>query len=229
MLKGDSDIMIRVTVYNEFFHEKTQPEVKAIYPNGIHTALKEHLSDDEITVQTVTLDNVNDITDELLKNTDVLIWWGHMKHGDVPDEVAQRVQNAVLSGMGAIFLHSTHHSKPFKLLMGTPCSLGWREDGDREYLWAVDPSHPIADGVDRYIKLELILNFAEGLKIPLSSIIEKNCYIIPVKYLQKGGENSKESLEYIVTDENGEKTARNIDTFAYKDDEYVYYLPCQKY
>ena len=99
MLKGDSDIMIKVTVYNEFFHEKTQPEVKAIYPNGIHTALKEHLSDDEITVQTVTLDNVNDITDELLKNTDVLIWWGHMKHGDVPDEVAQRVQNAVLSGM----------------------------------------------------------------------------------------------------------------------------------
>ena len=75
---------------------------------------------------------------------------------------------------------------------------------------------------DRYIKLELILNFAEGLKIPVSSIIEKNCYIIPVKYLQKGGENSKESLEYIVTDENGEKTARNIDTFAYKDDEYVY-------
>ena len=135
MLKGDSDIMIRVTVYNEFFHEKTQPEVKAIYPNGIHTALKEHLSDDEITVQTVTLDNVNDITDELLKNTDVLIWWGHMKHGDVPDEVAQRVQNAVLSGMGAVFLHSAHHSKPFKLLMGTPCSLGWREDGDREYLW----------------------------------------------------------------------------------------------
>ena len=166
MLKGDSDIMIRVTVYNEFFHEKTQPEVKAIYPNGIHTALKEHLSDDEITVQTVTLDNVNDITDELLKNTDVLIWWGHMKHGDVPDEVAQRVQNAVLSGMGAIFLHSAHHSKPFELLMGTPCSLGWREDGDREYLWAVDPSHPIADGVDRYIKLEHEETYAEPFSIP---------------------------------------------------------------
>ena len=89
-----------------------------------------------------------------------------MKHGDVPDEVAQRVQNAVLSGMGAIFLHSAHHSKPFKLLTGTPCSLGWREDGDREYLWAVDPSHPIADGVDRYIKLEHEETYAEPFSIP---------------------------------------------------------------
>ena len=101
--------MIRVTVYNEFLHEKTDDNVKAIYPEGIHNALKEHLTDDVITVKTVTLDNVEDITDELLSNTDVLIWWGHMLHDKVPDEVARRVQNAVLSGMGAVFLHSAHH------------------------------------------------------------------------------------------------------------------------
>ncbi|MGN0493074.1 MAG: ThuA domain-containing protein, partial [Acutalibacteraceae bacterium] len=112
--------MIRVTVYNEFIHEKTEGAIKAIYPNGIHMALKENLTDDEIAVKTVTLDNVNDITDELLAETDVMLWWGHMRHDDVPDEVARRVQNAVLSGMGIIFLHSAHHSKPFKLLMGTP-------------------------------------------------------------------------------------------------------------
>ena len=144
--------MIRVTVYNEFFHEKTEDTVKAIYPKGIHMALKEHIEDGEITVKTVTLDNVNDITDELLAETDVMLWWGHLRHGDVPDEVANRVQNAVLSGMGMIFLHSAHHSKPFKLLMGTPCSLGWRENGDREYVWAVDPSHQIAQGIDRCVE-----------------------------------------------------------------------------
>ena len=135
--------MIRVTIYNEFNHEKLNDNVKAIYPNGIHMALKEHLEYSEITVKTVTLDNINEITDELLTETDVMLWWGHMRHGDVPDEVAIRVQNAVLSGMGMIFLHSAHHSKPFKLLMGTPCSLSWREDGDREYLWVLDPSHQI--------------------------------------------------------------------------------------
>ncbi|MFQ8953982.1 MAG: ThuA domain-containing protein [Oscillospiraceae bacterium] len=122
--------MIRVTVYNEFLHEKTDDNVKAIYPEGIHNALKEHLTDDEITVKTVTLDNVGDITDGARQyRCSYLV--GHMAHDKVPDEVAKRVQNAVLSGMGAVFLHSAHHSKPFKLLMGTPCSLGWREDGDR--------------------------------------------------------------------------------------------------
>ena len=158
--------MIRITIFNEFIHEKTDDAVKAIYPNGIHTALKEHLEDGEITVKTVTLDNVNDITDELLAETDVMLWWGHMRHGDVPDEVAKRVQNAVLSGMGMIFLHSAHHSKPFKLLMGTPCSLSWREDGDREYVWVCDPSHPIAEGIDRYIKLEHEETYSEPFSIP---------------------------------------------------------------
>ena len=159
--------MLRVTVYNEFLHEKTENTVKSIYPNGIHTALKENLTDDEISVKTVTLDNVNDITDELLAETDVMLWWGHLRHGEVPDEVAIRVQNAELSGMGMIFLHSAHHSKPFKLLMGTPCSLGWREDGDREYVWVCDPSHQIAQGIDRYIKLEHEETYSEPFSIPV--------------------------------------------------------------
>ena len=158
--------MIRVTIYNEFNHEKLNDNIKAIYPNGIHMALKEHLEDSEITVKTVTLDNINEITDELLTETDVMLWWGHMRHGDVPDEVAIRVQNAVLSGMGMIFLHSAHHSKPFKLLMGTPCSLSWREDGDREYLWVLDPSHQIAQGIDRYIKLDCEETYSEPFSIP---------------------------------------------------------------
>ena len=158
--------MIKVTIYNEFVHEKTEPAVKAIYPDGIHNTLKEKLEDSDIKIRTVTLDTVNDITDELLADTDVMIWWGHMCHGDVPDEVAARVQNAVLSGMGMIFLHSAHHSKPFKLLMGTPCSLGWREDGDYEYVWACDPSHPIAQGIDRYIKLDHEETYTEPFSIP---------------------------------------------------------------
>lgn len=75
---------------------------------------------------------------------------------------------------------------------------------------------------DRYIKLELILNSAEGLKIPVSSIVEKNCYIIPVSYLTKGGDSGKDMLVYEVTNEDGSKSAYNIDTFAYKDEDYVY-------
>lgn len=163
--------MIRVTIYNEFYHEKCHAEAKAVYPEGIHTALKNGLEDGEIAVTTVTLDEIDRLNDELLDHTDVLIWWGHMCHEKVPDEVAARVQQAVLKGMGAIFLHSAHHSKPFRLLMGTPCNLTWREDGDRELLWVCNPGHPIAQGIDRFIKLDHEETYGEPFTIPEPDVL----------------------------------------------------------
>ncbi|MEE1186762.1 MAG: ThuA domain-containing protein [Acutalibacteraceae bacterium] len=145
---------------------KNVETAKEIYPDGIHMTLKRNLEDEEITVTTYTMDTINEITDEALKNIDVMLWWGHMRHQYVPDEVAKSVQNAVVSGMGIIFLHSAHHSKPFKLLMGTPCSLHWRDDGDEEYLWVVDPSHPIAQGIDRYIKIDHEETYSEPFSVP---------------------------------------------------------------
>lgn len=159
--------MIRVTVYNEGLHEKTSEAVHAVYPDGIHGALKAGLSSDEISVRTVTLDDLPDgLSQQVLDETDVLIWWDHMAHDRVPDEVAERVQQSVLKGMGAIFLHSGHHSKPFRRLMGTTCNLTWREDGDRELVWVCNPSHPIAQGVGRFIKLDHVETYGEPFDIP---------------------------------------------------------------
>lgn len=158
--------MIRVLIWNEFLHEKTRPEIAAIYPDGIHGYLKGVLGD-EFTVETATLEDENcGITKERLDNTDVLLWWGHMKHNAVPDEVAQLVQDAVLRGMGVIFLHSAHLSKPFRLLMGTACTLHWREDGDFERVWVVNPGHPIAQGLGEYIYLEHEETYGEPFAIP---------------------------------------------------------------
>lgn len=159
--------MIRVTVFNEFKHEKEDDAVKAIYPEGIHAAIKNGIEDGEIAVKTVTLDDPEcGLTQEVLQNTDVLIWWGHMAHHLVPDEVAQRVRDAVHEGMGAVFLHSGHHSKPFRLLMGTSCNLTWREDGDYELVWVTKPSHPIAEGIGRFIKLEHEETYGEPFAVP---------------------------------------------------------------
>ena len=159
--------MIRVTIYNEFVHEKTDEAVRSIYPEGIHMALKQHLEDEEIHIKTVTLDDLPEgLSDEVLEDTDVLIWWGHIAHHKVPDEVAVRVQQAVLRGMGMIVLHSGHHSKPFKLLMGTSCNLTWREDGDYELVWVCNPAHPIAQGVGCFIKLEEEETYGEPFGIP---------------------------------------------------------------
>ena len=158
--------MIKVTIYNEFHHERHDKIVRDIYPEGIHGALKSALECQDISVDTVVLDDIEQLTDERLANTDVLIWWGHCFHQSVPDNVAVSVQQAVLKGMGAIFLHSAHHSKPFKLLMGTPCNLGWRENGDYELIWVCDPSHPITQGIDRFIKLDHEEVYSEPFSIP---------------------------------------------------------------
>lgn len=161
--------MIRVLVWNEFFHEKDKNNASSeIYPNGIHNAIADFLGkEDDITVTTATLDDENcGITDEVLKNTDVIIWWGHCRHEKVPDEVAEKVQAAVLNGMGAIFLHSAHKSKPFMRLMGTSCSLIWRESGDFERVWVAKPSHPIAAGIDTCFELPAEETYGEPFGIP---------------------------------------------------------------
>jgi len=160
--------MIRVLVWNEFRHERTSERVKAVYPEGIHNAIAEFLGKEEdIEVRTACLDEENcGITKEILDETDVIIWWGHMAHGEVPDEVAALVRDAVLDGMGAVFLHSAHHSKPFKALMGTSCNLTWRETGDSEILWVIDPAHPITRGIDRYFRLEHEETYGEPFVIP---------------------------------------------------------------
>jgi trehalose utilization protein len=157
--------MIKVAVYNEYLHEKMEPKVAEIYPEGIHGQLKKVLSD-EFEVSCYTLDNVNEITEEVLENTDVLVWWGHMGHHKVPDEVAERVRDAVQGGMGLVALHSAHHSKPFKLLMGTKCNLLWRENGDCERVWNIKPSHPIAQGIGDFIYLEHEETYGEPFGIP---------------------------------------------------------------
>jgi len=103
---------------------------------------------DGVHVLTATLQQPeHGLTDDVLDSTDVLTWWGHKAHEEVDDAVARRVCDRVLAGMGLLVLHSAHYSKIFRLLMGTTCSLRWREADDREVVWTVNPTHPIAHGV----------------------------------------------------------------------------------
>ena len=158
--------MIRVAIYNEYVHEQIDPEVAKVYPEGIHGALAKALEGEDVSIRTFTLETVEEITEEVLRETDVFLWWGHMRHHLVPDEVAWRVRDAVLKGMGMIFLHSGHHSKPFRYLMGTSCNLTWREDGDMERIWTVNPAHPIAQGIGRYFELPHVETYGEPFGIP---------------------------------------------------------------
>ncbi len=159
---------MNITVWNEFAHEKSDPKVKAIYPDGIHAVIAAFLRYAGHEVRTATLDDPEcGLTDEVLDDTDVLFWWGHMRHGDVPDAVVDRVYQHVIAGMGLVVLHSGHASKIFQKLLGTPSGeLKWRESGDKEILWVIDRGHPIVQGLGEKIILEHEETYGEHFLIP---------------------------------------------------------------
>ena len=158
---------INVTIWNEYFHETANENIRKVYPDGIHGAIKQKLgekADYNITVATLDMEE-HGLTQEVLDNTDVLIWWGHCKHSEVSDEVVQRVKDRVLDGMGFIALHSTHASKPFKALMGTSCRVKWRENDEKERVWVINPSHPIARNIPEYIEFKEEETYGERFEI----------------------------------------------------------------
>lgn len=158
----------RVTVWNEFLHEKKDDEVKAIYPDGIHATIARALdAEGDIETRTATLEEPeHGLTEEVLDATDVLIWWAHIAHGKVEDSVVDRIQQRVLAGMGLICLHSAHFSKILTRVLGTTCVLKWREAGEKERLWNVEPGHPITQGIGEYIELPNTEMYGERFDIP---------------------------------------------------------------
>ncbi|NOY59670.1 MAG: trehalose utilization protein ThuA [Calditrichaeota bacterium] len=159
---------IRVTVWNEFIHEQTSDDVKKIYPHGIHHAIAKFLAENnDMQIRTATLQEPeNGLSDHVVKDTDVLIWWGHKAHDKVDETVVNRVQKRVLEGMGLILLHSAHESKIFKRMLGTNCSLKWREAAEKERLWNIEPGHPITQGIGEYIELPHAEMYGERFDIP---------------------------------------------------------------
>ena len=159
---------VRVTVWNEFRHERKSERVRAVYPQGMHEVLRAGLVEHGLeNVRTATLDEPEHGLSELaLASTDVLVWWGHMAHQEVRDEVVDRVTARVLGGMGLVVLHSGHNAKVFKRLMGTSCDLKWREGDDRERLWVVAPGHPVAEGLPETFALEHEEMYGELFDVP---------------------------------------------------------------
>lgn len=159
---------INITVWNEYLHELREPEIGLVYPTGIHGAIAEGLAPHpEFNIRTATLEQPeHGLTDEVIESTDVMIWWGHMGHHLVDNKVVAKVHQQVLNGMGLIVLHSGHYSKIFRKLMGTNCSLLWREANEKERLWVLEPSHPITQGLPPYFELAAEEMYGERFDVP---------------------------------------------------------------
>ena len=159
---------INVTIWNEYRHEKSDENVAKLYPNGLHAAIGEFLSkDDDMKITLAALDDPDQgLPDEVLNNTDVLLWWGHMNHGEVKDDLVERIRQRVyVGGMGFIALHSAHHSKPLRAIVGTTGNLLWG-DNQKEIIWNIMPSHPIAAGIPAHFELPEEELYAEPFQIP---------------------------------------------------------------
>ena len=144
---------INVTIWHEFRHEKLKENIRELYPEGIHAKIKSFLECDEIKVTLTSLDEPNQgLSDELLESTDVLMWWGHIAHGEVSDELVSKIKDKVLAGMGFVAIHSAHHSKPFKAILGATGNLTWGRN-QRAIMWNVCPTHPIAEGIPAHFEL----------------------------------------------------------------------------
>jgi trehalose utilization protein len=159
---------MRVVVWGENRHERTDGRVAELYPDGMHAtiaaAIAEHV---DAEIGTALLDDPgHGLAEERLAEVDVLTWWGHAAHDEVADDVVERVHRHVLAGMGLVVLHSGHYSKIFRRLMGTTCSLRWRAADDRELVWTVDPTHPIARGVPQPIEIPAQEMYGEFFDVP---------------------------------------------------------------
>ena len=158
--------VINVTIWNEFRHEKTDEKVREIYPEGIHAYLKSVLDCDDFNITLAALDDPDQgLPDEVLNNTDVLIWWAHMYHWDVTEELADRIRDRVFAGMGLILLHSAHYSKVIQKVVGMTGHLTWGDEV-REIVWNVNPTHPIAAGIPTHFVLPKEEIYGEPFQIP---------------------------------------------------------------
>ncbi len=159
---------IRVTVWGENVHEKQDAEVARIYPAGMHGQIAASLREaGGCSVRTATLDQPeHGLSDEVLRQTDVLTWWGHRAHHAVEDQIVDRVQARVLAGMGLVVLHSSHFSKIFRRLLGTTCSLTHRQVGEKERLWVCQPGHLLARGLGPYFEIPHEEMYGEPFAVP---------------------------------------------------------------
>ena len=151
--------------------ELEQAAARALHPHGVAAtvadALRAQLGDAARVASTGLHEPEQGLSEAALATADVLVWWGHEAHDEIGEETAARVQRRVLEGLGLIVLHSGHHSKPFRRLMGTSCDLGsWREGDDAELIWTVEPAHPIAADVERPIRLPRHEMYGEPFDVP---------------------------------------------------------------
>ncbi len=189
-----SDAPIRVVVWDE-----NPPHApKELYPESIRGAVAaglRELGGGALDVRVAHQDEAGQgLTLDLLAQTDVLLWWAHVRHADVSDQLADLVVDRVKNhGLGFIGLHSAHYAKPFNRLLGSEGHLkgGWREDNGPEEIRVCAPQHPVAEGVADF-KLGAEEMYGAPFDVPPPTVV------VLQSYFPAGGEYFPSGLIWTV-------------------------------
>ena len=160
---------MKITIFTEHNASMDGEEALKSYPEGMNACLKNFIAAAGHDVTMIVHDKDDDgsaLTEEILKNTDVLVWWGHWYHGSVNPSVVDKVADYVNRGMGFLALHSAHESRPMQRLLGTSGALSWREMGENERVWVIEATHPVAKGLGKYIDIPHEEMYGEPFSIP---------------------------------------------------------------
>ena len=149
--------------------EGTAP--KNVYPDDINGAIVEGLKADLPGWEVVKAgidDPEQGLTDDRLAACDVLVWWGHKKHGAVKDELVAKIEKRVKEeGMGFVSLHSSHFAKPNKKLMNDKCSWGaYKGDSEICKIVVKEPDHPICAGLPKEFSFKHEERYSEPYAVP---------------------------------------------------------------
>jgi trehalose utilization protein len=187
--------------------EGTAP--KNVYTNDINSAIVEGLkADKRFEKDTIIAASISDpdqgINDELLAKTDVLLWWGHKKHGQVGDALTAKIKQRWMDGkMGFIGLHSAHFAKPNKALMGTACSFSlYKADTTTTKVTVTDKKHPIAEGVSETFTVENHERYGDPYIVPEGY----QCMFEGLSTIKKDGATDNAKMGYAWESVNGSKS-----------------------
>lgn len=161
---------LKVTIWSEGLDAELEPRAIALYPDDINHFLADFLEEEkdlEITVRSLG-QYENGLSQDIIDNTDVLVWWSHLYDDQVLEEVVERITDAVLNGMGLLLLHASMGSKPAKRLLGESSNVGkYREVGEMERVWVVNRSHPIIEGLEKeFIEIPASEMYGEPYGMP---------------------------------------------------------------
>lgn len=134
---------------------------------------------------------------------------------DLYEQLCERQKENRENGQDTLYLKMTLLKD--NISVKRPCEL---QEKDGNYFAVIAMDDYIVHYVDdRFIKVDISLDNAQGLKIPTSAVLKKEFFVVPKEYFTEGGDSNKSGLIKEVYDKSGDVTYKFVECSSYYVDE----------